>query len=51
MVSRTFLFIFHANLSRLGSNNFRNSGFKEKTIGLARVSRLSISYDYEYNNP
>ena len=47
MVSRTFLFIFHANLSRLGSNNFRNSSFK----GLARVSRLSISYDYEYNNP
>ena len=33
MVLRTFLFIFHAGLRRLGSNNFRNSSYKEKTAG------------------
>ena len=31
MVHRSFLFIFHAILRRLGSNDFRNSGYKEKT--------------------
>ena len=47
MVPRTFLFIFHAGSRRLGSNNFRNSSYKEKTAGSARVSRLSsVSYDY-----
>ena len=40
MVPRTFLFIFHAGSRRLGSNNFRNSSYKEKTVGSARVSRL-----------
>ena len=43
MVPRTFLFIFHAGSRRLGSNNFRNSGYKGKTAGSARVS---VSYDY-----
>ena len=31
MVPRTFLFIFYAGSRRLGSNNFRNSSYKEKT--------------------
>ena len=44
MVPRTFLFIFHAGLRRLGSNNFRNSSYKEKTAGSARVSRLSFRF-------
>ena len=33
MVLRTFLFIFHAGLCRLDSNNFRNSSYKEKAAG------------------
>ena len=44
MVPRTFLFIFHAGSRRLGSNNFRNSSFKEKTAGSVRVSRLSFRF-------
>ena len=44
MVPRTFLFIFHAGLCRLGSNNFRNSSYKEKTAGSVRVSRLSLRF-------
>ena len=44
MVLRTFLFIFHAGLRRLGSNNFRNSSYKEKTAGSVRVSRLSFRF-------
>ena len=44
MVPRTFLFIFHADLLRLGSNNFRNTSYKEKTTGSARVSRLSFHF-------
>ena len=43
MVRRTF-FIFHADSRRLGSNNFRNSSYKEKTAGSARVSRLSFRF-------
>ena len=47
VVSRRFLFIFNAGWCGLGSNNFRNSSYKEKTSGSARVSRhLSVSYDY-----
>ena len=42
MVPRTFLFIFHAGSCRLGSNNFRNSTYKEKTASLAHVFRLSF---------
>ena len=49
VVCRSFLFIFHAGSRRLGSNNFRNSSYKEKTAGSARVSRLSVSYDYDYS--
>ena len=41
MVPRTFLFIFHAGSRRLGSNSFRNSRYREKTVGSAPVSRLS----------
>ena len=47
VVSRSFLFIFNAGSRGLGSNNFRNSSYKEKTAGSARVSRLSVSYDYD----
>ena len=43
MVPHTCLFIFDAGLRRLSSNNFRNSSYKEKTTGLALVSRLSCS--------
>ena len=56
MVPRTFLFIFHAGWRRLGSNNFRNSSYKDKTAGSACVSRrvsfvyLSVSYDYDMLN-
>ena len=42
VVSRSFLFIFHAGSRGLGSNNFRNSNYTEKTAGSARVSRLSF---------
>ena len=44
MVPLTFLFVFHAGSRRLGSNNFWNSSYKEKTAGLARVSRLSFRF-------
>ena len=48
MVPCTCLFIFDAGSRRLGSNDFRNSSYKEKTAASARVSRLSsVSYDYE----
>ena len=39
--------MFHAGLRGLGSNNFWNSSYKEKTAGSVSVSRLSsVSYDY-----
>ena len=44
MVPRTFLVIFHLGSRTLGSNNFRISSYKEKTIGLARVSRPSFRF-------
>ena len=44
MVPRTFLFIFHAASRGLGSNNFWNSSYKEKTAGSACVSRLSFRF-------
>ena len=44
MVPRSFLFIFHEDSRELGSNNFRNSSYQEKTAGLARVSRLSFRF-------
>ena len=44
VVSRSFLFIFHAGSRGLGSNNFRNSSYKEKTASSARVSRLSFRF-------
>ena len=51
MVRRTFLLIFHAGSRRLGSNNFRDSSYKEKTAGSARVpDYLSVSYDYDSIN-
>ena len=48
MVPRTCLFIFDAGSRRLGSNNFRNSSYKEKTAGSARVSRLSFRFLWLY---
>ena len=44
MVPRVLLFIFHAGSRRLGSNNFWNSSYNEKTAGSARVSRLSFRF-------
>ena len=44
MVPRTCLFIFDAGSRRLGSNNFRNSSYKEKMAGSARVSRVSFRF-------
>ena len=44
MVPRTYLFIFDAGSRRMGYNNFRNSSYKEKTAGSARVSRLSFRF-------
>ena len=51
VVSRSFLFIFHAGPRGLDSNNFRDSSYKEKTAGSARVpDYLSVSYDYDSIN-
>ena len=44
IVPCTCLFIFDAGSRTLGSNNFRNSSYKEKTPGPARVSRLSFRF-------
>ena len=44
VVPRTFLFIFHAGSRRLGSNNLRNSSYKEKMVRSARVSRLYFHF-------
>ena len=44
VVCRSFLFIFHAGSRELGSNNSRNSSYKEKTAGSARVSLLSFRF-------
>ena len=44
MAPRTCLFIFDAGSCRLGSNNLRNSSYKEKIVGLACVSRLSFRF-------
>ena len=44
VVSCSFLFIFHAGPRGLGSNNFRNSSYKEKAAGSACVSRLSFRF-------
>ena len=44
VVSRSFLFVFHAGLRGLGSNNCLNSSYKEKTVGSARASGLSFRF-------
>ena len=44
VVPHSFLFAFHAGSSGLGSNNSRNTSYKEKTAGSARVSRLSLRF-------
>ena len=44
MIPCSFLFVFHAGLRGLGSNNSRNSKYKEKTGSLASVSRLSFRF-------
>ena len=36
--------LFHAGSCRLGSNDLRNSSYKEKRVGLACVSRLSFRF-------
>ena len=61
MVPRTFFFIFHAGSRRLGSNNFRNSSYKEKTgfgscfqtifpflMTMMKAKRQFTSYSYDY---
>ena len=48
MVPRNFLFIFDAGSRRLGSNNFRNSSYKEKRpVRPVFPDYLSVSYDYD----
>ena len=44
VVPRSVLFVFHAGSRGLSSNNSRNSSYKEKTAGLACVSRLSFRF-------
>ena len=44
VVSRSFLFVFHASSRGLGSNNSQKSSYKEKTVGSARVSRLYFRF-------
>ena len=44
VVPNSFLFVFHAGLRELSSNNSRNSSYKEKTAGSARVSRRSFRF-------
>ena len=44
VVPHCFLFVFHAGLRGLGSNNSRNSSYKEKTTGSVRVYRLSFRF-------
>ena len=44
VVSRSFLFVFHAGSRGLGSKNSRNSSYKEKAARSARVSRLSFRF-------
>ena len=60
VVSRSFLFVFYAGSRRLGSNNSRNSSYKEKTGGSARVSfpcarifpfLLTMVLTIEFDNP
>ena len=50
MIPRTCLFIFDAGSRRLGSYNFRNSSYKEKTAGSTRVSRLSSRFLWLWKN-
>ena len=50
MVPRTCLFIFDAGSRRLGSNNFRNSSYKEKRpVRPVFPDYLSLSYDYDFS--
>ena len=44
VVPRSFLLVFHAGTRRLGCDNSRNSSYKEKTAGSARVSRLPFRF-------
>ena len=50
VVSCSFLFVFHSVSRRLGSNDSRNSSYKEKTAGSARVSRLSFRFLWLWYN-
>ena len=44
VVPRSFLFVLHAGSCGLGSNNSRNSSYKEKMGGSALASRLSFRF-------
>ena len=44
VVYRSFLFVFHAGSRGLGSNNSRDSSYKEKTAGSAHIFRLSFCF-------
>ena len=47
VVPRSFLFVFHAGLRGLGSNNFRNTSYKKRRpVRPVFPDYLSVSYDY-----
>ena len=48
VVLRSFLFVFHAGLRGLGSNNTWNSSCKEKSAGSARFFRLFFRFLHDY---
>ena len=48
--SGLFILIFHLGFRGMGSNNFRNSRYKEKTAGLTRVSRLPFRFLWLWYN-
>ena len=50
VITRSFLFVFHAGSRWLGSNDSRNSSYKEKTANSACVSRLSFRFLWLWNN-
>ena len=50
VVSRSFLFVFHAGSRGLGSNNFRNSSYKKpRPVRPVFPDYLSVSYDYGFS--
>ena len=50
MVPCTFLFIFHAGLCRMGSNNFQSSCYgKKRLVWTVFLDYFSVFYDYGLN--